>query len=295
MSLQSPFARFEDKAWPFWYRGEMLVERICGGVPSNPKTAEAWIRTKLKDTRSESEVQLLVARTVAEIRETHRAAGRKTAGEMAEEAEELAELSDDELTSQAVSKVAADMSGFNMFKRDESTGVLYIEGRQLKAALKEAVAVAANAGKLSTKNWGNPDNAAYRKQLKGWFPEHVFVIDHRLPLHATERSESGIRPGKPVTEPDEVLQKFVHTHRGDAIGYEETLHEAMIRFTVKSDCELSEEQWAMIWLTGQDQGLGASRSQGFGTYRVTSWRELTKAERNDARQRDVHAETGGLV
>lgn len=27
----------------------------------------------------------------------------------------------------------------------------------------------------------------------------------------------------------------------------------------------------MLWLTGQQQGIGASRSQGFGRYEVVAW------------------------
>jgi ribosomal protein S20 len=282
---ESPFAKFEAKAWPFWYEGELVADRICGGVPSNEKTAEAWIRAKLKDTRSESEVKALVRKTTEEIRDTHKAAGRKPEAELADaldvEATALVvpQLSEAELTEQAINQVASDMAGFNMFKRAGSgpeykgltEGVLYIEGRQLKAALKEAVAVAANAGKIRTKNWGDPDNAAYKKQLKGWFPEHVFVTDTLLPLRTVDGDE--------VTEPNGVLQKFVHTHRGDAIGYEEYVDQAVVRFHVKTDVELTEEEWAMIWLTGQDQGLGASRSQGFGVYTVTGWRPVPLRER----------------
>ena len=102
MTDAAPFAAYENKAWPYWYRAEMLVSRICGGVPSQEKTAEAWIRTKLRDTRSESEVQKLVAQSKQEIAETHKQAGRKPAAEMLDEADELDQeeggLTDDELT-----------------------------------------------------------------------------------------------------------------------------------------------------------------------------------------------------
>jgi len=263
-----PFEEFEAAAWPHWYNGSLTVRQICGGVPASDQVAEGWIRAKLKDTRSASAVQDLVEQTKAEIRQTHEAA-RKVAAEAAQLAgesetllDELApDLDETSLTDKAVAKTAEEMAGLNMFKRTPE-GVLYIEGRQLKAALKEGVAVAANAGKVTTKNWGNPDNATYKKQLKGWFPEHVFVVDEIIPLH---------RDGEPLTNPDGVIQKFVHTHRGDAIAYEEFVRDAEITFTVKTDVELSREQWAMIWLTGQDQGLGASRSQGYGVYTVTGW------------------------
>ena len=40
---------------------------------------------------------------------------------------------------------------------------------------------------------------------------------------------------------------------------------------MKTDWKFTDEQWAMIWLTGEEQGVGGSRSQGFGRYQVTRW------------------------
>lgn len=286
--MTNPFAELQSRAWPYWYRASLQVSQICGGVPASESVAEGWIRAKLKDTRSEAEVRQLVAQTKQDIRESHAAARRASAeaeteaaeasGALAVVAEATAILEMDEgtLTDLAVAKTARDMAGLNMFKRTHPgmvggmppgapEGTLYIEGRQIKAALKEGVAVAANAGKISTKSWGNPDNSTYKKQLKGWFPEHVFVPEFAIPL---------MRNGEYIKEPDGVLQKFIHTHRGDAIGYEEYVQGADITFTVKTDVELTFEQWGMIWLTGQDQGIGASRSQGYGVYEVTGWEQL---------------------
>ena len=44
-----------------------------------------------------------------------------------------------------------------------------------------------------------------------------------------------------------------------------------IPFTVVTDHDFTDKDWAMIWTTGELQGLGASRSQGYGTYTVTKW------------------------
>ena len=127
----------------------------------------------------------------------------------------------------------------------------------MKAALKEATNVAANEGKLTTKGWGNPDNANYKKGIKGWFPEHVFVIEDRLHLG--------------VTEPSGIMQRFVHAPHGTGIQYEEYVENAKVNFTIETDHDFKDEEWAAIWLTGERQGIGASRSQGFGTYTVTKW------------------------
>jgi hypothetical protein len=122
--------------------------------------------------------------------------------------------------------------------------------------MKEAVSVAIAAGKLTGgKTWG-----ATRKSLGNYFPEHVFVREDRLHLG--------------VAEATGVTQKFVHTWRGTGIQYEEYVSDAKIDFTVETDHKFTVEEWAALWLTGERQGIGASRSQGFGRYTVTRWERL---------------------
>ncbi len=235
--MSGAFEKYNDDAWPFWYEGELRVGILAGGIPQDPNVVESWIKTKLRDIRSDAEIQDVIATTMAELG-----------------------LSEDEAVREASSK----MVGMNGFKRDE-TG-LYVEGRQLKAALKESVMVAANAGKLETGKWGKPDNASYKKQIKGWFPEHFFIVEDRLHLFRED--------GTPVQVHDGVTQKFVHTHRGDSISYEQFVQNAHVPFTLKADFELKEQQWAMIWLTGQMQGFGASRSQEYGRYEMVKWDQV---------------------
>ena len=230
------FEKYNEDAWPYWYQGELKVGILAGGIPQDPNVVESWIKTKLRDIRSDAEIQDVIATTMAELG-----------------------LNEEEAVREASSK----MVGMNGFKRDE-TG-LYVEGRQMKAALKEAVMVAANAGKLETGKWGKPDNASYKKQIKGWFPEHVFIVEERLHI---------LKGGQPVTVHDGVTQKFVHTHRGDSISYEQFVKDAEVPFTIKADFELKEKDWAMIWLTGQMEGFGASRSQEYGRYIVTRWEQV---------------------
>ena len=147
----------------------------------------------------------------------------------------------------------------NGFKRDEDG--LYIEGRQAKAMLKEAAMCAANAGKLRAGKWGTPTDANYKKGLKAWFPEHVFVVEDRLHLG--------------VEEPTRINQRFAHTSRGTGIVYEEIVDDAVIDFTVETDHKFTDVEWAMIWLQAERNGLGATRSQGFGRFVVTSWERLS--------------------
>lgn len=222
--MTSVFAAFQDKAWPFQFAGSLHVFNIAGGTPTDNKVAENWLKTKLAD--KDDLIREAVATTMAER--------GITADEAAKEVDSLKHL--------------------NGFKRDEHG--LYIEGRQLKAALKEAASVAVASGKLNGRGWGKTN-----KGLLAFMAEHVFVVETRLHLG--------------VAAPTGIDQRFVHTWRGTGIQYEEFCEDVKIDFTVKADHEFSEHEWAMIWLTGQEQGIGASRSQGFGRYEVTRWERIS--------------------
>lgn len=221
------FAKFEAKAWPHVYSGSLHIDTIAGGTPTDPKVAEGWIRTK--GALGQDAKDDLIRQAVAEVM-VERGVG----------------------ADEAVAEVAKTKS-LNGFKRGENG--LYIEGRQLKAAIKEAASVAYAAGKLLNggKNaWGRTS-----KGILGFVAEHICVVEDRLHLG--------------VDEPSGVNQRFVHTFRGSSIQYEEYVTDAKVDFTVKSDHNFTDEQWAMLWLTGEQQGIGASRSQGYGRYEVTRW------------------------
>ena len=215
------FDKYRNEAFPYHFHGTLHVGVICGGVPTDPKVAEGWLKTKL-GIDNDRLIQEMVAETMIDR------------GVSPEE---------------AVSLVNA-QKNLNGFKRDENG--LYIEGRQLKAALKEAVNVAVAANKLEKRGWGKTN-----KGLLGYLAEHVFVVEERLHLG--------------VTEATGINQRFVHTFRGTGIQYEEYVENADINFTVISDHDFSDKEWATIWLCGERQGIGASRSQGYGQYEVTRW------------------------
>lgn len=219
----SVFEKYRNKAWPYQFAGSLHVATIAGGIPSDERVVESWLRTKLAD--DDELIREAVARTMAERG----------------------------ISAQEASEQVASMRHFTGFKRDEQG--LYIEGRQLKAAIKEAAMVAVGAGKLNLRGWG-----ATNKFLKGFIAEHVMVAEDRLLLGVTEASG--------------IVQQFVHTQYGSAPHYKEYVTDAKIDFTVLSDHPFTDEQWAMVWLTGEQQGIGASRSGGFGRYTVTKWSRL---------------------
>ena len=220
----SAFAKYQPKAWPYRFSATLHLHTIAGGTPTDPKVAEGWLRTKLGTGDD------LIRAQVAEVM-----------AERGLDAEEAAAVVDSN-------------RHLNGFKRDPEHG-LYIEGRQIKAAIKEAASVAGAAEKIPLKSWGKTN-----KGLLGFIAEHVGVVEDRVYLG--------------VHEPTGVNQRFVHTFRGSGIQYEEYVEDADITFTVIADWDFTPEQWAMIWLTGEQQGVGATRSQGFGRYVVTKWERI---------------------
>lgn len=217
--MTSVFAKYSPKAYPFVFGIDLLVGVIAGGTPTDPKVAEGWLKTKLGVDK-----ESLIREAVAEVMVER--------GVTADE---------------AVAAVDANKH-LNGFRRDESG--LYIEGRQAKAAIKEAANV-----RWPKERWGPS-----RKGTLSFFAEHTFVMEDRLYLGVTEAS--GIN------------QRFVHTFRGSGIQYEEYVTDAKLSFTVTTDYDFSAEEWALLWLTGEQQGIGATRSQGYGRYEVTRWERL---------------------
>jgi hypothetical protein len=219
------FDSYRVKAYPHRFHAELLIGTIAGGIPTNDRVAEAWLRTKL--AASDDLIREAVATTMVER------------GVTADEA----------------AKIVDEGRHLNGFKRDPEAG-LYIEGRQIKAAIKEAASVAGAAGTIPRTKYGLTN-----KNVLNFVSEHIFVLDDRIPLG--------------TAEPSGVVQRFIHTFRGTGIQYEEYVEDAKISFTVVADWDFGEEFWAHLWLTGEQQGIGASRSQGFGRYTVTTWTPLT--------------------
>lgn len=242
--MTSVFKTYEDKAYPHVYRGEITtVSPLCGGIPSDPNVAKRWLMTKF------SAGDDILRAMAAELMEER--------GLGPDEEVDVSELSDEIVKKTSLNGFLRNPAeGSATHDPEHPVGELFIGGRQLKAALKEACSVAAAANKIKKRGWSSTN-----KGVKSLVAEHLFVCEERLYL------------GK--TEPDGVQQRFVHTFQGNGIQYEEYVNHAQFVFTVKTDLELTEEEWAMIWLTGQMQGIGATRSQGFGTYEVTAWDKVS--------------------
>lgn len=232
---ESVFGSYRTDIYNRRYHAVLRVETLVGGTPSDTKKAEGWLRTKLGEGREE-QVQALAAEIMAER------------GIPVEEA------------MQEVLK----KEHLNGFKRDKNG--LYIEGRQLKACIKEAANI-----RWPKLRWG-PSS----KGTRSYFSEHVFVDETSLTIKGPGVTYNAEQK---VWEPTGIQQRFVHTWRGNGIQYEEYVEDAEIECTILTDAEngtkgITDEQWAHLWVTAETNGLGASRSQGFGRFFVIKWEEL---------------------
>lgn len=160
---------------------------------------------------------------------------------------------------EAVSEIEANL--LKGFRRDD-TG-LYIKGYQLKAAIKEAASICMNLGVFAN---GKEFGKVNKKGLKSFLPEHVQVDQDRLYLKVG---------GEYIQQPTDVEQRFVHTWNGSGISYEEYVEGAEIDFTISTDWEFNADFWPTLWLKGGRQGLGATRSMGFGQYEITRWDQVS--------------------
>lgn len=246
---QNVFAHLTDTIYPFKFAGRIEVERLMGGTPSDQNVAEGWLRTKLGEA-TEDQIAQMVAETMASRNVT--------------ETEALAE----------VGKLKH-LNGFKSERCDDcptdpreplcaaGEHPLYIEGRHLKAALKEAASVARSVENLDTR-YGSTN-----KGTLSFVAEHIIVVETVLVI-GKQDANGKIRN---VYKPDGIIQSFPKNPRTNQTGIQNTeyVDNAVIDFTVISDYEWKPEEWGAIWLTGGNQGIGASRSQGYGRYNITRW------------------------
>lgn len=219
--MQSVFADKHNDVWSTAYRGALVVGRLVAGIPSDPKVAEGWIKKNLGADNGDL-LQEMVAKTMIE---------RGVALDA------------------AVDDVVA-TAKLNGFKRDDQG--IYIEGRQLKACIKES------ANQLWAKRRWGPTG----KGTLSYWAERVQVVEDRLHLG--------------MAGPSGVKQHFVHTWRGNGIQYAEYADDAKTTFTIETTAgeHIKDDDWAELWANAEMQGIGAERSMGFGRFVVALWEQV---------------------
>lgn len=212
---------------------------IVGGIPSDRSVIEGWLRARME--LGDAALQDLIDQTVAE----------------------RGVLSPDEAVDTIM---ASDLApSVNGFKRD-SDGQLCVEGRTVKAALKEW----ANSAYPGS-GWPGKDKNAATKQLhkaRGLmrYLAEAIVVDENL-------------IGLGVTAPTRVEERIKHvmTPQGprSSINRVEVVDRPTVTFTVRvRDDFLPDEAWARIWTVGEGIGLGSDRGRSDGQFQLVDWERL---------------------
>lgn len=266
--VSSVFEALRGKIYNYQYDVELHVGCLVGGTPTDKNVAEGWIRTKMGAT-SEEQVAAEVAKVMEERGVTGEEAvktiarNRSLSGFKRDFTTPIARMVQERAVTEGVYVLDEDGETkihrqFTPEEAERTFGEMFIEGRQVKAMLKESAMIAVGADRIKPKGWGTT-----RKGMLGFLVEHLFVKEDKILLG--------------VTDADEVAQSFVHTWRGSGIKLEERVRDAVVGFTLMCDFdfeEASKDFWPHLFVTGEENGLGASRSQGFGKFKVTRFKRI---------------------
>ena len=224
---------FADRTvWTNRYATTIHLTSITGGTPSDPKIAKAWLGTRLGG--DEVRNQMLTSR----LQET-----------MAERLGTDPALTPEQVMDQAIEAAAVNVNGF----RRTPAGELFVEGRTIKAMLRENVSIGSASGHVPNRL------GLTKKGAPSFTAEHLMVEEDVILL---------TRDGNPLTDADEIVQSFVHTWRGSGIDYSEVCYDVDAEFTLTSDFDLA-DLYPVIFSLAEQNGLGARRSQGSGRFVTT--------------------------
>lgn len=208
---------------------------VMGGIPRDPKIVEGWLRTRMGLSDKGEELRQATIRTLIE---------RGVEGVSEDMSfEQLEELS----------KGLAAEKQTNGFKRDADG--LVLETRAVKAGLKEWVNILYAGQRVGPT----------KKGPKSYAAERVFLVGDLIPLGRQE--------------PDGVHLFIGHTSGPSGPKSNLTLYEYCHRPAIAFELLVAEDSiphdwWPRIWPIGEENGLGALRSQGFGRFSVTHWERL---------------------
>ena len=211
------------------YNVKLHLKDVAGGIPCDPNLTESWINATNKNKSAEERAKIVMATK-----------------------EELPALTEE-----------AETAGRTVFKVDKDTGRIYIEGRCLKAALKESANIVKSLVSNTKKCTDDETKAATRgvAGLKSKIADRVFVVEEKIFFE---------RNGEFLTKEDETNEQPIHvmTPMGErsSIKLTDIVRNVTIKFTVRMlrTPEVTEEALFSCLSYIPQLGVGSSRSQGHG-------------------------------
>lgn len=245
MATKMDFAEFKKQFQPTLfdeYRVKLFLNDVAGGTPMNKDLIGPWVNATCKE-KSEEERKKIVDATI----------------------EDLPEVSEEK-----------EAKSWVTFKRDDE-GYLFIDGRCVKAMLKEAANiikdVAPNGGKQKGKNAGKNVGVT---ALKSKVADRVFVAEERVYF---------TKNGERIRDPDEREERPVHamTPQGprSSLKRSDILKDVEVEFTLRrlATSDVPHEALLACLVYAQALGLGADRSQGRGTMKEVECELVKEAEK----------------
>lgn len=258
----SIFQETSDGLFKYRYKVTIHVGTLVGGTPANRDVATAWIETKMglsskERIRAEVEKVMDAMGVTSEraIEEVNR--DRHLTGFMRDFGTPLA-LADQEKAMTTGFVFEGVRKIFTAREARTTFGELLIKARTVKAMIKEAGMIGVGSGHIDGTRWGKTGKA-----MKGFLSEHLFVLEEDVLLG--------------VTEPSTIDQAFVHTWRGSGLKLEEKVHDAILTFTIIADWDFESKVpdfYAILFAIAEKNGLGASRSQGYGQFSVIGFERV---------------------
>ena len=231
------------------YRAKLQFrDKIMGGTPRDPKLVMGWLKARMGVDELERQRIL----TIDTMREAGALDGLSPA--------KIHELTLDQL--EEIAEKLGESRQVNGFKRDDNG--LYIESRTVKAMFKEVTNIL-----FAGEKWG-----VTRKGPKSMVAERVFVEpDHiHLGVDSPTNVETFVGHVTGPQGPRSTLTRY------------EYVFQPSVEFTVKVARDfVTDEQWAMLWVLAQDNGLGSLRSQGYGCFDIEQWEEVKPEAKGKSR------------
>lgn len=215
---------------------------LVSGTPKNPKQMASWLKVSMGESGNNMYMQTL--------RELY-------PGKM-DKIDKMYDGPEKDAAMEEMLEEAAALQG-TAFKRTPD-GLPYIEGRQVKAMLKEAGNIAMSGIYLKI-------GKGRAKTAQSFLAERVFVVEDRIPLSGKYKLRDEVRV---INVPD---PRIPDKKNGSFKPYE-IATDAILRFNVYIDKDAEEilnPLWESILVRAQQNGLGADRSMGMGRFEVIEW------------------------
>jgi hypothetical protein len=240
-----PVSVFGDDQWTRYEATLTFTGRLVGGSPGDPELVEGWLKANL-GISDEDQLREWTRRHLAEVTGIDPSTAT------------------DEEINQALESHAREKKA-QVFKRTPD-GHPYVEGRHIKAMLKEATNIAFPQGEFKWGRYqGRTGNTVGGKAPKSYLAERVWVPEQ--PYVVADDSDGF-----------DLAIGHLKDWRGETrstIGYYEYCTRPVFSFTLEvlDDC-IEHGQWRRIFQTAERNGFGARRSQGAGDFVVTGWEKL---------------------